>query len=157
MAFISKNEIEQFSFQDSVCTEFRYDGSTIRLMIEALIIRSGNSQNSNYTDSYASETTCSMEEAEILEIVKEGYKKYDANESLLEEVPDEAVAKEDYAGLYKAFQGAYLAEVTKVEEGYRLVFELADEIGAVGDSYEVKVAAKEIIFSWEKYMNRVQN
>lgn len=157
MAFISKNELDQLNFQDSVCTEFRYDGSTIKMMIEALIIRSGNSQNSNFTDSYASETTCTMENAEILGIIKEGYKRYDANECLLDEVPDEIVNKEEYVSLYKAFQGAFLAEFVKDEEGYLLVFELADEIGSVGDAYEVRVKAKEVSFSWEKYMNRVQN
>lgn len=156
MAFISKNELEQLNFQDCVCIEFRYDGSTIKMLLEALIIRSGNSQNSNFTDSYASETTCTLENAEIVSMIKEGYKKYDANECLIEEIPDEVVSEEDYAGLYKTFQGAFLAEVTQREEGYLLVFEREDEIGTVGDTYEVRVKSQDISFSWEKYMNRVQ-
>lgn len=127
----------------------------MKLMLEALIIRSGNSQNTNFTDSYASETTCIMEGVELVGIIKEGYKRYDANEILLEEIPDEPVAQEAYADLYKSFQGAYLAEFTKEDEEYALIFELADD-DAVTDSYEVSLKVTDVTFTWDKYMNRVQ-
>lgn len=156
MAFISKNELEKFSFADCVCNEFFRDGGTIKMNLSALIIKADNSQNSNYTDSYADITECTLEGVEILAILKEGYTRYDAQDNVIEEVHDEPIAPSDYEEIYKLIEGAYLARFFKTKEDYLLEFELADEIGAMADSYEVRLTAKNVTFKWDKYLNRVQ-
>lgn len=156
MAFVSKNELDKFSFADCVCSGFARDNSTIKLTLDALIVKANNSQNSNYTDSYADVTECTIEGVEILAVLKEGYTRYDADDNIIEEVNDEPVAPCDYAEIYKLIEGAYLSRFFKTKEDYLLEFELADEVGAMADSYEFRLTAKDIIFKWDRYLNRVQ-
>ncbi len=156
MAFVSKNELDKLGFEDCVCKEFKREGATISLSLEALIIKGNNSQNANYTDSYAAETDCKIEGVEILAVLKEGYTRYDANDNILEEVNDEPIAPENYQDLYKQLKDAYLVRFIKTNEDYLMEFELEADEGTMPDSYEFRLTADNITFRWEKYLNRVQ-
>src|SRR5699024_263598 len=89
MGFESVNEIDKFSFDDCVVKKFEVQEGQLYLEMEALIVKAGNSQNTNYTESYAGPTTVRLKEGKILSGIKEGYKYYDANEVLLSEEPDQ--------------------------------------------------------------------
>ena len=56
MAYKSMDEIEQFRFDDCQIDSFRTIGQDLILEVEALIVRANNSQNTNYTESYADTT-----------------------------------------------------------------------------------------------------
>lgn len=57
-------------------------------MVEALIVRADNSQNTNYTESYAGTTKIRITDGKLIRCVRDGYKYYDANDVLQSEVPD---------------------------------------------------------------------
>lgn len=157
MTYLSKNELDKFAYTDCIADTFKISGNDILLELEALIVKSSNSQNSNYTDSYAGDAILKLSDAKLVKVLKEGYKFYDANDNLVEEVEDKEVditTKELEELLSKTFLiNACLIE----EETYSLEFELPDtEPAAITDSYEVIVNAKEATVSWDKYMNRVQ-
>lgn len=157
MSFISKNEIDKFDFADCVLNELTRDKGTMKLTLEALIIKANNSQNSNYTDSYADITVCTMKNVEVIALLKEGYNRFDANNNLIEEIPDEPIAPSDYPEMFKSWAGAYVSRF-EIEDGeYVIEFETTDEIGAMADSYELHVTADSVTFSWDRYLNRVQH
>lgn len=156
MAFVSNNEINKFSFQDAVLVKFERALSTIWLTVDALIVKANNSQNTNYTDSYADTAEIELDDIEIVALLKEGYSRYDADDKLIEEIPDEPVAPDDYHTVFKEIAGAYLATFEYEDDEYVLEFEVPDEVGAIGDTYELHVRASGIQVKWDRYLNRVQ-
>ena len=66
MGFESVNEIDKFSFDDCVVKKFEVQEGQLYLELEALIVKAGNSQNTNYTESYAGPTTVRLKEGKIL-------------------------------------------------------------------------------------------
>ena len=55
--FVSTNEFDKFGYDDCLVKSIRETASGLVLELEALIVRARNSQNTNYTDSYADTTT----------------------------------------------------------------------------------------------------
>ena len=83
MGFQSVDELEHFSFRDCQINTFRVTEEGLFLEVEALIVKANNSQNTNYTESYAGTTRILFEDGKLLSGKKDGYKYYDANEVLL--------------------------------------------------------------------------
>ena len=97
MGFQSVNELEQFSFQDAQIKDFQVSEGVIFFELEAVIVKARNSQNANFTDSYAGTLSMRLLGGKIQKAVKEGYKYYDANDVLVEEIPDESLSEEEIA------------------------------------------------------------
>lgn len=157
MKFKTVNEIGEFIYKDCFINEVHLSGEDVSLMVEALIVKSSNSMNSNYTNSYAGDTNILFSKGKIKSITLVGLKKYDANDNLIEEIPDKVVEKTDVE-IKGLFEGAYLASMEEIEKGiYSLYIELATEDATeVTDSYEMMIECEEVIIEWDKYLNRVQ-
>ena len=163
MGFKSVNEIEKFTFDDCVVQSFKVNEAGIILVLEALIVDSNNSQNTNYTESYADTTTVRFLEGKIISAKKDGYKYYDANEVLMEEVPDTVLNDEEIKNIINTCEGSYLYYMEKDNDNesseniYNIGLEFTDEEdNTAADSYEIKISFSEAIFTWERYLNRVQ-
>lgn len=161
MKYKSVNEIEKFSFEDCVINKFEVKEDRINLELDALIVKQDNSQNTNYTESYAGTTQVRLIGGKILSAIKEGYKYYNADDVLLKETPDEPLTQEQILELAKTCQGAYLFSMMKKEERdgiyiYSIGIEFADDEGVMSDSYQLEVTFENAIFQWDFYMNRVQ-
>ncbi|MCM1082141.1 MAG: hypothetical protein NC393_00385 [Clostridium sp.] len=165
MNYKSVNEIESFSYKDCRIVEFNAEKDCIMLVLEALIVKKDNSQNTNYTDSYAGTTTVRFIKGKITDGVKDGYKYYDANDVLINEVPDRKLAEEELGELLKQCNGAYLYFIDKNDfnkaddmMSYSLGIEFEDESEeTVSDSYYLNILFEKAVFEWDRYMNRVQN
>lgn len=157
MRFNSINEIDKFRFDDCVLKECSIDESGITLMVEALIVKADNSQNSNYTESYAGEAAINMPGAKVSGLIRDGYRKYDADDNLIEQVEDESLPV-NALNFKEMFNNQYLTDISALKEGeYRIGFEIADEDPtAITDSYTMVVQCESISVSWDRYMNRVQ-
>jgi len=153
--FKSTNEIDRFSFEDCVFSKLEKAEDGLVFELEALIVLARNSQNANFTDSYAGTSYLKLSEGRIDAVLKAGYKYYDADGKLLKTVEDEPVAEGDREALYKLLRGSYLVACDKTDKGYFLEFEMAEEDG-VGASYLMDISCKDAIVTWERYMNRVQ-
>lgn len=164
MRFQSINEIEKFSFEDCEIQKFEVQEKQIYMELEALIVRPQNSQNTNYTESYAGTTYVRLQEGRLLSVVKEGYRYYDANDCLISEVPDEVLSAAKTEKLIKRLKGALLFDMEKQKEengvctySMRLEFPNQEEYDdTVTESYELIVEFTQAIFEWDFYMNRVQ-
>lgn len=161
MKYKSINEIEKFSFEDCMISKFEVKEDMLCLELEALIVKPNNSQNTNYTESYAGTTQVRLMSGKILFGVKDGYKYYNANDELIKEKPDEPLTGEQILALTKNCQGAYLFSMTKKEENdnayiYFMGIEFTDEENTMEDSYQLEITFEKAIFEWDFYMNRVQ-
>lgn len=171
--FKAVNELEHFGYQDAVIRGFQIipagsadgvedEGQTFAISLEAVIVRSDNSQNSNYTDSYAGDLTMRLMGANIQKGVKEGYKYYDANDVLLEEVPDTPLSIMEIHQLIKNLDGAYLWAMQAVEPAQNktghYLYLMGIDVNADTDeeaTYWLQIEFDKSIMEWERYMNRV--
>ncbi len=159
MGFQSVNELEQFSFQDAQIKDFQVSEGVIFFELEAVIVKARNSQNANFTDSYAGTLSMRLLGGKIQKAVKEGYKYYDANDVLVEEIPDEALSEEEIAALVKTSKDYYLFDVVKVEDDQNTTGHFLYLFGLDADeetSYWFQIEFDKSILEWERYMNRVQ-
>lgn len=159
MGFQSVNELEHFSFQDAQIKKFQVEKEHILLILEAVIVKGSNSQNSNYTDSYAGTLSMRLMGANIQKAVKEGYRYYDANDVLMEEVPDTALSEEEIKCFIKNSEDYYLFDVVKVEDAQNDTGHFLYLFGIDADeenSYWFQIEFDKSILEWERYMNRVQ-
>lgn len=159
MKYKSVNELDTFSFRDCRICTFKISDNQILVEAEALIVKPENSQNTNFTESYAGPARLSFSNGKIISAVKDGYKYYNADDVLMEEVPDVKLSEGQIKELLEKIQGAYLYEATRQKEGYLLAVEFVDEsdFHTASDSYTMMVRADDIIIEWDFYMNRVQN
>ena len=160
MKFKAVNELEHFNFRDAQIEKAEWAEDSLRFELEAVIIKANNSQNGNYTDSYAGTLQMELKNAEIQKAVKEGYKYYDANDVLREEKPDEPLSEEALTALLQGSKGYYLFDVVKVEDVYNTTGRFLYLVGIDADeetSYWLQIAFDSSELGWDKYMNRVQN
>lgn len=157
MSYVSKNEPSNFRYDDCVINEVKWKGNTLSFLVEALIVKANNSQNTNFTESYAGDTRIAFDNAKITKIIKEGYKKYDANDNLLEAIEDKEVSADEVE--LCDFGGQYLISLQQIDTKlYSVEVEYADEDPSViTDVYELTIEADSVIATWDRYMNRVQN
>lgn len=163
------NEIEGFDYRDCRIAEFKVTDECITFSLEALIVKKNNSQNTNYTDSYADTVSARFIKGKITGAVKDGYKYYDADYVLINEVPDRSLTDEELKAFPKQCEGAYLYFINKTEEAseykedtdifnYNLGIEFEDkDDGTASDSYTLNIVFEKSVMEWDKYMNRVQN
>jgi hypothetical protein len=153
--FKSIDEIDKFSYEDCVLTGMEWAEDGLLFEVEALIVRENNSQNSNFTESYAGPAVIKLVDGRITDVIKTGFKYYDADGQLLKTVPDEAESPLVWESLFKTFPGNYLPSLEAVDDGYIIEIEMSEEDGTQGNSYLLKLEASSVIVTWDKYLNRV--
>ena len=163
MKYVSVNEIDKFRYDDSVIAELTVDSKSINVELEALIVCKSNSQNSNYTESYAGTTVARFAGGTILGAIKDGFRYYNADGVLQKEVPDEKLDEKETEELIKRCPGAFLSGIEKTEEKDGLIYETLDREdideteNTMADSYQIMIEYEKAVFEWEHYMNRVQS
>ena len=164
MAFKSVDEIYNFDFQDAQVFKFRANDDGISFELESLIVEPENSQNDNCTKSYAATTRVRLIDGKLIGAVKDGFKRYDADNKLIEQVEDSYVDNDQMKYILKAAEGAFLFAMdadSESEEG-KFLYNISVEFPskeqydiAGGVSYQLKVSFTKAIFEWDRYMNKV--
>ena len=153
--FKSIDEIDKFSYEDCVLTGMEWAEDGLLFEVEALIVKENNSQNTNFTESYAGPAVIKLVDGRITEVTKTGFKYYDADGQLLKTVPDEDESPLVWESLFKTFPGNYLPSLEAADGGFIIEIEMSEEDGTQGNSYLLKIEASSVIITWDKYLNRV--
>ena len=151
VAYKSVDELEHFRFDDCQIDTFAVTENGVELMVEALIVRADNSQNTNYTESYAGTTKIRITDGKLIRCVRDGYKYYDANDNLVEEVPDQKLAEDEYEKIFGKFKENYIFYGGKPEADkkcYQMIVDV-DE-----DSYIVSFYYDKVIAGWNHFLNK---
>lgn len=153
--FKSIDEIERFSYEDCVLTGMERAEDGLILDVEALIVKENNSQNTNFTESYAGPSVIKFVDGKVIKVIKVGFKYYNADGFLIKTVPDELIPESEWSSLFKTFSGNYLPYIGIGDNCYDIEIEMSEEDGTQGNSYLIIVDASSVIISWDKYLNRV--
>jgi len=165
MSFLSINELEKLDFTDCQITDINLTDN-LELTLEALIICARNSQNANYTDSYADEAKMVFKNVNIEAVTEEGYRSFDADGNLMSEVLDKPIAKEDIKSVISSLKNGYMFNVSCEEKkDDKLTYIIEVDIDESNDNgvidptlptYEIKLSFSQVSVTWERYLNRVQ-
>jgi len=162
MSFKSENEIDRFNFQDCVIAARHKNNTDITYEVDALIVMPENSQNSQFTESYADTARIRFIGGVEVAGVKEGVRKYDANDRLISETPDERLSDADLGYLLNYCKDMYLEGIEEFPDApgqYVMFLSKAPEEEydtAPTDSYQIGICCDKIVVEWDRYLNRVQ-
>lgn len=165
MMFRSTNEIFNFDFQDAVIENVKFNEDAISLNLSGLIVEPENSQNENFTKSYADTTSVKFFEGKLISGFKDGYRRYDVNDKLIEEVPDKNMDLSEIKLILKNAKGAYLFAVDANDDSTEELFSYTLSIefpnkdqydSSVTNSYQFKITFTKVNFEWDRYLNKVQ-
>lgn len=161
MSFKSMNEVDNFRYDDCHIVKRNNNKTDLVLEVEALIVKSNNSQNSQFVESYADLTQIFFKNSSIVMGIKDGMKVYDANEKLIEEVKDVTLDDSALNEVLNHLSGMYLQGIERIEDtnDYVLFLEKANEDQydtLPSDTYQIKVHCDDVIMNWDRYLNRVQ-
>lgn len=162
--FKSENELDKFIFDDCVVNNVILTDTEMIFELEALIVGERNSQNTNFTKSYADTAKMVLSDVEINSMVIAGYKVYDADDNLVETIDDKEILVDEYSKHFDAMKGAYLYRVLEdsSEDGkftYDIEIESAyDNVQDLrSDTYVINASFSKSLISWDRYLNRVNN
>lgn len=123
----------------------------LELYVEGAVVKDNNSQNEYYTDKYADQMEIRFKNPVIEAVLLEGHKYYDANDNLVEEVPDQKFAEDEYEKIFGKFKENYIFYGGKPEADkkcYQMIVDV-DE-----DSYIVSFYYDKVIAGWNHFLNK---
>ena len=123
----------------------------MELYVEGAVVKDNNSQNEYYTDKYADQMEIRFKNPVIEAVLLEGHKYYDANDNLVEEVPDQKLAEDEYEKIFGKFKENYIFYGGKPEADkkcYQMIVDV-DE-----DSYIVSFYYDKVIAGWNHFLNK---
>ncbi len=158
MKFRCENEMDQISFEDSQICELAVRGDTVEFAFDGARILAGNSRNGRFEDMYCGAIRLQLQGAKIERIVKEGFKRYDANGALQQEVADRDVPVMEQPGvLERCAKGRVFTVVSSpVESGYGYEFGIdvqTPEDEEETDTFWLCIICQTTVAQWERYCN----
>lgn len=111
MKYKSTNALSEFSFQEASIASMESHLGSFILDLDNVTILSTNSHNRDIQDMRANNVTVTFSNATIEQITSEGYKVYDADGNLTENVSDAIISEADYTEVMKELDGSFLYSI----------------------------------------------
>ena len=115
MKYKSTNALSEFSFQESSIASMELHLGSFLLDLDNVTILSTNSHNRDIQDMRANNVTVTFTNASIEQITSEGYKVYDADGNLTDNVADEIISEDNYAEVFKELAGSFLYSIEEID------------------------------------------
>ena len=152
MRFETKNNLRYFIFEEVTIMDIEVSASSVTLVMKGLIVKGNNPNNEECVDRFVDTANLRFVGGRISNVVKEGYKYYDANGNLK---PDESVLLTDIDVLLKNCKEVALYDVVALSEsdsGY--VYQVGIDLNE-NDTYWIDISCEQTIVEWERFMNKV--
>jgi hypothetical protein len=153
MTYKSIDEMETLALRDATIVKFEISdsGNWLELELTGVVVKDGNSQNEFYTDKYADNMTIRFKSPEFEAVLLEGHKYYDANDKLIESVPDKPVEKEKYKELFQSFKEQIVFYGGRPDVNancYQMIIDVDEESYVISFFYEKAIA------EWHHFLNK---
>ncbi len=156
MKYKCANELDKFDFNEAEVTALQTDGDSLLLEVSSGIAKYNNPCNTKYVDCYIADTQIRMKKARVTRFFLEGPKYYNADNVLLEAIPDKDVPAEDYEKTMKRLTSGviYVFRETGSPSDDARSCEIA--IDVEDDTYWVEAEYERIILEWDRFRNQVE-
>lgn len=147
MRFFTENEWETFDFEEAHIAELRFGSGSFYMLLDNVKILEKNSCNRDVRTMRTNGLEFRISEPQIVAVIEEGYKIYNADGILQREIPDRAVKPEEYAKVCEWLEDAVIDELRKEDDVY--------VIAASGEehAYTFQVKGDGDSEEWERFMN----
>lgn len=149
MNYTTVNEFDNFIFSEVHVSDVKYSGGVFTIVLDDVKILSENSKNRDIRTMRTNGLVLKLQNAEIISLVKEGYKTYDADGNLMREDDDTAIEEADYTETMNYFLDGYAFVIEKSSDNeYIFVIDGTDE-----HTYNLVVTADGDSEEWDRFMN----
>lgn len=147
MRFFTENEWETFDFGETYIAELRFGSGSFYMLLDNVKILEKNSRNRDVRTMRTNGLEFRIREPQIVAVIEEGCKIYNADGVLQREIPDRAVKPEEYAKVCEGLEDAVIDELKKEDDVYVITASGEEhayvlQVKGTGDSEE-----------WERFMN----
>ena len=159
MKFKSTDEFMTFDFNDSLMKTIKITNDQLMFGAEGVIVKANNSNNQRFEDMFTVYLEMTFRESSISRFDEQGYKYFNANGELLNEVPDRALSeaeqKEVIAKVNNGDAKIFLVEKGPDREGYEIIFDVEDEGEDTSVTYQIFFDFKSSQAQWERFSGPV--
>ena len=106
------NKLHQFDFYQASIASIHFYGSTFTMDLDNVTIKADNEHNRDIHDMRANNVLMTFPNTSIVKIIEEGYKVYDANDVLTENIEDQIVPTENYKSFFTDMEGNFIYSST---------------------------------------------
>ena len=141
------NELNNFQFEEAYIDDMSFSGGCFTAQLENVKILPENSCNRDIRVMRTNDLKFTIKSAELTEIIIEGYKRFDADGKLIENVDDENVDLEKNPGLLSELSGATIYSIEKNDDNYVICVETEEQI------FDIKIKGEDNVQEWERFLN----
>lgn len=150
MRFYTENEWETFDFGEAHIAELRFGLGSFYMLLDNVKILEKNSCNRDVRTMRTNGLAFRVREPQIVAVIEEGYKVYNADGVLQQEIPDRTVEPEKYVEVCEWLEDAVIDELRKENDVYVITASGEEhvyilQVKGTGDSEE-----------WDRFMNLAQ-
>ncbi|MCI8410773.1 MAG: hypothetical protein HFJ09_16175 [Lachnospiraceae bacterium] len=151
MKYQTVDSLEDFSFAQAAIFDTEYTSSHIRLQLANVTISSSNEHNRDIMDMRTNDLILTFESPMILSILKEGYKIYDANEQLIEEIPDKIISDDEYTSIIQSLPESFIYSIDILSKEHCVI-----NIDTENDntSYRIELMFQHSIVQWDRFLKK---
>ena len=147
MAYSTHDEIANFDFSESTIVKLAVTENQLDIRCGDVMIPTSNSQNTDVEKMGTDELLIRMKDIQKLEVKKDGYRIYNLDDTVREEIPDKVIPKEEWNSLFESLEGQAIYSITKENNCYVICIDTAEtEV-----SYTVSLEAGSDLESWEDH------
>lgn len=147
MKFNTENEWEHFDFTQSYVGELRFGLSPFYLLLDNVWILESNSCNRDVRTMRTNGLEFRIREPQMVSVIREGCRIYNADGILQQEIPDEPLAAEAWNELCRELEGAQVLEISKEDDVYQIIIQGEEH------AYQLRIRGTGDVESWERFMN----
>lgn len=149
MNYRTVDEISHFKFEEAYIADVQVTKGIFHLILDNVTILPENSCNRDIRIMRTNQMMFKLEEAEVLSLVEEGFKVYDANGNLKQCYEDKEVSREAFISRIREFADGSIYSLEKQEEVYIFLIDAPNE-----HTYQLQVKASHDVEEWDRFMNK---
>ena len=159
MKFKSTDEFMTFDFNDSLMKTIQISEDQIMIGSEGVIVKANNSTNQRFEDMFTVYLEMTFKQSSINQFDEQGYKYFNANGELLNEIPDRPLSQGEQKQVISKvnLNGAkiFLVEKCPDRDGYEIIFDVEDEDEDSSVTYQIFFDFQSCQAQWERFSGPV--
>lgn len=149
MNYRTVDETGHFKFEDAYIADVQVTKGIFHMILDNVTILPENSCNRDIRTMRTNQMMFKLEEAEVISLVEEGYKVYDANGNLSRTYEDKELSEGEFIGVIKEFTDGSIYSLEKQETTYIFYIDAPNE-----RTYKLEVKASHDVEEWDRFMNK---
>ena len=147
MKYRTTNELHHFLFAEAHIAEARTTPDSFSMILDNVTILPENSKNRDIRQMRANQLHFTICDASICSFVEEGYRIYDANGNLKEQIADRALLPEEYGAALAALSDCTLYSIERRKGRYEISIDGEDH------TFLLAVSGNGDVQEWERFLS----